>query len=67
MTEDESRPILEYLYQQQQREELSCRFHWEANSLAFWDNRCAQHNALNDYHGQRREMLRVTLEGDVPN
>ena len=66
MTEAESRPILEYLYRVQQREEFGCRFHWEAGSVAFWDNRCAQHNALNDYHGQRRVMHRVTLEGEVP-
>ena len=66
MTEAESRPILEYLYRVQQREEFGCRVHWEAGSVAFWDNRCAQHNALNDYHGQRRVMHRVTLEGEVP-
>ena len=67
MTVDESRPLLHYLYTVQQREELQCRFHWEAGSVAFWDNRCAQHNALNDYHGYNRTMYRVTLEGDRPS
>ncbi len=66
MTIEESRPLLDHLYRVQQREEFGCRFHWEAGSLAFWDNRAAQHNALNDYHGQRRVMQRVTLAGDVP-
>ena len=66
MTVEESKPILEYLYQQQQREDFSCRFHWEPGSLAFWDNRAAQHNALNDYHGFRRVMHRVTLSGEKP-
>ena len=67
MTVEESTPILDYLYQQQQREEFSCRFHWEPGSLAFWDNRAAQHNALNDYHGFRRVMHRVTLQGEKPS
>lgn len=62
----ESRPLLQYLYSVQQREEFQCRFHWEAGSMAMWDNRCAQHNALNDYHGHYRTMYRVTLEGDHP-
>ncbi len=66
MTVEESAPILDYLYQQQQRPEFSCRFRWEAGSLAFWDNRAAQHNALNDYHGFKRVMHRVTLKGEPP-
>ena len=66
MTPEESRPILECLYAVQQREEFQCRFHWERGSVAFWDNRCAQHNAMNDYHGRRRVMYRVTLKGDKP-
>ncbi len=66
MTADESRPLLQYLYAVQQREEYQCRFHWEPGSVAFWDNRCAQHNALNDYHGHQRTMYRVTLEGERP-
>ena len=66
MSVEESRPILQYLYRQQQRPEFSCRFQWTPGALAFWDNRAAQHNALNDYHGHRRIMHRVTLAGDVP-
>ena len=66
LSEEESRPLLEFLFQHQVRPEFTCRFRWEAGSLAFWDNRCAQHNPVNDYHGFRRLMHRVTLEGDRP-
>jgi taurine dioxygenase len=66
MTEAESAPMLNYLFTHQQRPEFSCRFRWEVGSLAFWDNRCAQHNPINDYHGWRRIMHRVTLAGDRP-
>ena len=65
-TEEESRPLLEHLFAQQVRPELTCRFRWEPGSLAFWDNRCTQHNPVNDYHGHRRVMHRVTLAGDTP-
>ena len=66
MTEVESAPLLQYLFAHQQRPEFTCRFRWEQGSLAFWDNRCAQHNPINDYHGYRRVMHRVTLAGDRP-
>jgi taurine dioxygenase len=66
MTEEESAPLLRFLFAQQARPEFTCRFRWEAGSLAFWDNRCAQHNPINDYHGFRRVMHRVTLAGDRP-
>ena len=65
-TDAESEPLLEYLFSHQVKPELTCRFRWEPGSLAFWDNRCAQHNPVNDYHGYRRVMHRVTLEGDTP-
>src|SRR6266851_2962372 len=66
MTEEESAPLLEFLYRHQVRPELTCRFRWRVGSLAFWDNRCTQHNPLNDYHGHRRVMHRITLAGDKP-
>jgi taurine dioxygenase len=66
MSAEESQPLLKYLYQVQQRPEFSCRFTWTPGAVAFWDNRAAQHNALNDYHGHDRVMWRVTLAGDRP-
>ena len=66
MTEAESAPILQYLYQHQVRPEFTCRFRWRKGSIAFWDNRAAQHNPINDYHGFRRVMRRITLAGEKP-
>jgi taurine dioxygenase len=66
MTEEESAPILRYLYRHQIRPEFTCRFRWRPGSLAFWDNRCTQHNAINDYQGYRRLLHRITLAGDEP-
>ena len=66
MTEEESAPLLGYLFQHQVRPEFTCRFSWRIGSIALWDNRCAQHNPVNDYHGFRRVMHRITLAGDRP-
>lgn len=66
MTEAESAPILQFLFQHQVKPEFTCRFHWRKGSLAFWDNRATQHNPINDYHGFRRVMRRITLAGERP-
>jgi taurine dioxygenase len=66
MTRGESAPILGFLFDHLSRPEFTCRLRWRAGTLAFWDNRCAQHYALNDYHGHRRVMNRVTVLGDEP-
>jgi taurine dioxygenase len=66
MTREESAPLLDHLFRHQVRPELTCRFRWQPGSIAFWDNRCAQHNAINDYQGHRRLMHRITLAGDKP-
>jgi len=66
MSDEESTPLLGYLFQHQVQPEFTCRFRWEVGSLAFWDNRCAQHNPVNDYHGYRRVMHRITLKGERP-
>ena len=64
MTDEESAPILNYLFQHQVKAEFTCRFHWQPGSIAFWDNRATQHNAINDYHGYKRVLHRIPLAGD---
>jgi taurine dioxygenase len=66
MTEAESQPLLEFLFRHSTRPEFTCRSHWEVGSMALWDNRCAMHNPINDYHGYTRRMHRITLAGDRP-
>jgi taurine dioxygenase len=62
-TDEESRPLLEYLYRHAARPEFTCRFRWREGSLALWDNRSTWHFALNDYHGERRLLHRITIQG----
>jgi taurine dioxygenase len=64
LTEEESRPLLGYLFQHQIRPEFTCRFQWEPGSIALWDNRCTLHYPVNDYHGFRRSLHRITMAED---
>lgn len=66
MTDEESRPLIEWLASHQVRPEFTCRVRWTPGTLTIWDNRCTQHNAVNDYHGQRRRMRRLTVGGQTP-
>ena len=63
-TEAESAPLLNMLYAHAARPEHTYRFQWAPGSVAFWDNRASWHYALNDYHGARRLMHRITIEGE---
>ena len=62
----ESASILGYLLDYLETPEFQCRVRWESKSLTFWDNRCAQHRAIFDYHPNRRYAHRVTIKGDKP-
>ena len=62
----ESDSLLDFLFDHVRTPEFYCRFSWEDNSVAFWDNRCVQHHALWDYYPQIRSGHRVTVKGDKP-
>ena len=64
-TKEESHPLLNYLTEHSTRPENITRFNWEPGSIAFWDNRCTWHFALNDYPGEKRLMHRITVEGSA--
>jgi len=64
-TIEESASLLEYLYQHASRPEYTYRFEWKPGSIAFWDNRATWHLAVNDYHGERRLMHRITIQGEA--
>jgi taurine dioxygenase len=66
MDKDESDAILQILYVTAATPEYQCRFRWEKNSMAFWDNRACQHYAASDYWPHRRVAERVTVIGDRP-
>jgi taurine dioxygenase len=66
MTEEESRPLIKYLNDHCIENEFTCRVRWEPGQLTVWDNRCTMHNAVNDYHGYRREMYRLIVGPEVP-
>ena len=62
MTDEESRPLIDYLSAHATKAEFCCRVNWKPGTLTFWDNRSTQHLPINDYHGMRREMHRIAIE-----
>ncbi len=66
MTEAESAPLIDFLTIHAVRPEFTCRVRWAPGTLTVWDNRCAQHFAINDYTGHRRVMRRLTVGPEVP-
>jgi len=66
MTEEESRPLIDFLMARATRPEFNCRLRWEPRTLGMWNNPFVLHTAINDYPGYRRVMYRTTVEGAVP-
>lgn len=62
MKEKESRALLDFLFEHAVTPEFTCRFRWQPNSVAFWDNRITQHKPVNDYWPQHRKMQRITID-----
>jgi taurine dioxygenase len=65
MTEEESRPLVDFLQAHCTRPEFTARIRWESGTVGIWDNRCCQHLAINDYHGQRRVMWRLPVGAEA--
>ncbi|MEZ5862740.1 MAG: TauD/TfdA family dioxygenase [Geminicoccaceae bacterium] len=66
MTEEESRPLIDFLMTRAVRPEFNCRLRWETSTLGMWNNPYVLHTAINDYPGYRRVMYRTTVEGGAP-
>ena len=66
LSRDESRAVLDFLFDHVKNINFQCRFQWEADSVALWDNRCTQHMAVWDYYPESRSGIRVTIRGDRP-
>lgn len=67
LTVPERDMLLEFLSTHAVQPEHTCRYRWSRGTIAFWDNRCTQHYAINDYApSARRVMLRMTVDGNRP-
>jgi taurine dioxygenase len=66
MTEEESRPLIDFLMARATRPEFHCRLRWAPRTLGMWNNPFVLHTAINDYPGYRRVMYRTTIAGQVP-
>jgi taurine dioxygenase len=66
LSEAESNGLLRLLHHHSQLPDFQIRHTWQEGDIAFWDNRCTQHYASNDYGAAHRIMNRVTIVGDKP-
>ena len=66
LEKQESAALLEFLYEHVATPEFSCRFNWEPNTIAIWDNRSTQHKPINDYFPAHRMLHRIVIDGDMP-
>jgi len=66
LAQEESDALLQFLFHHLEKPVFQCRFRWQKNSMAFWDNRCTQHQAQWDYFPHRRVGYRIQLVGDRP-
>jgi taurine dioxygenase len=64
MTEEESRPLIDYLVKHATRPQFVYRHQWKQDDIVLWDNRCTMHIALGDYaDGETRHLERTTVKG----
>ena len=66
LNKQESKLILNYLFEHCEKTDFQIRYRWNKNDMAFWDNRCTLHKAIWDYHPMERKGRRVTIKGTVP-
>lgn len=66
MTAEESQPLLTYLWSLADKPEFGCRVRWQPDTVVIWDNRFTMHRAIVDYDGQRRSLVRTTIQGEKP-
>ena len=66
LEKQESAALLEFLYEHVATPDFSCRFNWEPNTIAIWDNRSTQHKPINDYFPAHRMLHRIVIDGDMP-
>ena len=62
LSDSKSKELLDFLCDHIKQEKYQCRFSWEVNSIAFWDNRSVIHKPDNNYWPQVRRMERITID-----
>ena len=66
LNENESKLLLDELYNHMEKEIYVYKHSWEPNMLVMWDNRSVNHCAQGGYEGYKRLLHRITLSGERP-